>query len=78
VWTRAAAGRNCRRPRCESRAVDGFITAVMTGHGEFYAGIIFIIFILYVPIGMLGTVRAKLGEKTIAKAISAEVRRRFG
>jgi len=58
--------------------IDGFITAVMTGHGEFYAGIIFIIFILYVPIGMLGTVRAKLGEKTIAKAIPVKVCKRIG
>ncbi|MEF8814447.1 MAG: branched-chain amino acid ABC transporter permease [Halovenus sp.] len=60
-----------------SGTVDGIIGGVMTGHGELYAGIIFIIFILYVPIGMLGTVRAKLGGTTVANAVSTKIRARF-
>jgi len=52
-----------------NEALDSF----MTGHGEFYAGIIFVIFVLYVPIGMLGTLRARLGTQSVAKHVSRKL-----
>ena len=48
--------------------IDEILSAFLTGHGEFYAGIIFVLFVLYVPIGILGTVRLRLGGQTVAKA----------
>jgi len=50
--------------------VDQALDSFMTGHGEFYAGIIFVIFVLYVPIGLLGTIRLRLGADSIAKYVS--------
>ncbi len=46
--------------------VDEGMNAFMTGHGEFYTGIIFVVFVLFVPIGMLGTLRARLGADSVA------------
>jgi len=59
--------------RIGSITVDEGLDAFMTGHGEFYAGIIFVIFVLYVPIGMLGTIRLRLGAESIAKHVSARL-----
>jgi len=50
--------------------VNGAIDAFMTGHGEFYAGIIFVLFVLFLPIGMLGTLRLRLGERSVAEYVS--------
>jgi len=50
--------------------ISGALDAFMTGHGEFYAGIIFVIFVLYVPIGILGTLRLRLGTDSVAKYVS--------
>lgn len=55
-------------------AIDSF----MTGHGEFYAGIIFVLFVLYVPIGMLGTLRLRLGAPSVSKYVSWKLAGRFG
>ena len=52
-------------------AMDAF----MTGHGEFYAGIIFVLFVLFVPIGMLGTLRLYLGSPSVAKYVSGRIDR---
>ncbi|WP_436900826.1 branched-chain amino acid ABC transporter permease [Halovenus halobia] len=47
--------------------VDEGMNAFMTGHGEFYTGIIFVVFVLFVPIGMLGTLRARLGADSVGR-----------
>lgn len=58
-----------------SITVDEGMDAFMTGHGEFYAGIIFVVFVLYVPVGMLGTLRQRLGAETVAKSVSRRIGR---
>ncbi len=57
--------------------INEALSAFMTGHGDFYAGIIFIIFVLYVPIGMLGTLRNRYGTDSLAKYVSAGVEERL-
>jgi len=54
--------------------VNEAISSFMTGHGDFYAGIIFVLFVLYVPTGMLGSLRARLGTDSVA----GEISRRLG
>ena len=54
--------------------VDEGMNAFMTGHGEFYTGLIFVVFVLFVPIGMLGTLRARLGADTVGGWASARIR----
>jgi branched-chain amino acid transport system permease protein len=54
-------------------AINEALDAFMTGHGEFYAGIIFVLFVLYLPVGLLGTIRARLGRKTIAGYVSERI-----
>ncbi|MFC7073391.1 branched-chain amino acid ABC transporter permease [Halovenus rubra] len=49
-----------------SKALDSF----MTGHGEFYAGIIFVLFVLFVPVGLLGTLRLRFGTQSLSKHVS--------
>ncbi|WP_372478860.1 branched-chain amino acid ABC transporter permease [Halomicrobium sp. HM KBTZ05] len=41
--------------------VEGFITAALNGHASLYVGIVFVLFVLYVPDGIVGTVRSRLG-----------------
>jgi branched-chain amino acid transport system permease protein len=41
--------------------VEGLITAALNGHASLYVGIVFILFVLYLPNGILGTLRARLG-----------------
>ncbi|WP_436925160.1 branched-chain amino acid ABC transporter permease [Halosimplex amylolyticum] len=41
--------------------VEGFIGAALNGHASLYVGIVFVLFVLYVPNGLLGTVRDALG-----------------
>jgi branched-chain amino acid transport system permease protein len=50
--------------------INDALDAFMTGHGEFYTGIIFVVFVLYVPIGILGTLRLRLGADSVAKYVS--------
>ena len=57
--------------------VNEALNSFMTGHGEFYAGIIFVLFVLYIPIGLLGTLRQRLGTESVAKYISRRVTARF-
>ena len=58
-----------------SITVDEAMDAFMTGNGEFYAGIIFVVFVLYVPVGMLGTLRQRLGAATVSKSVSQRIHR---
>jgi len=48
-------------PVTDRRRVEGFITAALNGHAALYVGVVFVLFVLYVPNGILGTVRARLG-----------------
>jgi len=56
-------------------AINEAIDSFMTGHGEFYLGIIFVIFVLYVPTGMLGSLRGRLGANSVAGSLSQKLRR---
>jgi len=53
--------------------INGAIDSFMTGHADFYAGIIFVVFVLYVPTGMLGSLRARLGTDSVAKSLSRRI-----
>mgnify|MGYP002761955920 CR=1 FL=1 len=55
--------------------VDRALESFMTGHGEFYAGIIFVVFVLFLPIGLLGTLRLAVGERSVAGYVSGRLRR---
>jgi branched-chain amino acid transport system permease protein len=57
--------------------VGGAIDAFLNGHAALYVGAIFVIFVLYVPSGLLGTVRARLGGP-VAKQIAARIEERRG
>ena len=46
-------------------AIDTFLN----GHASLYIGIIFVVFVLYVPSGLLGTVRDRLGGGLVAKRL---------
>lgn len=42
------------------------IATFLNGHGALYVGLLFVVFVLYVPNGLLGTVRARLGAPVAA------------
>jgi branched-chain amino acid transport system permease protein len=46
--------------------VQGAIETFLNGHAALYVGLLFVLFVLYVPNGILGTLRARLGG-TVAK-----------
>ncbi len=55
------------------------IETFLNGHASLYVGIVFVLFVLYVPQGLLGTLRARLGGPVAARlpdAIAAWRRRR--
>jgi branched-chain amino acid transport system permease protein len=41
--------------------VEGFIDAALNGHAALYVGLVFVLFVLYVPNGLVGTLRDRLG-----------------
>jgi branched-chain amino acid transport system permease protein len=43
--------------------VGGAIDAFLNGHAPLYVGLLFVLFVLYVPNGILGTVRDRLGGR---------------
>ncbi len=55
-----------------AEAIDTFLN----GHAELYVGVMFVLFVLYVPNGLLGTVRDRAGG-TLAKAGIPVLRRWF-
>jgi branched-chain amino acid transport system permease protein len=57
-------------------SVQDVLNNSVQGFAGFYVGIVFILFILYVPGGMLGTARAAMGG-TLAATFPGWVRRRF-
>jgi branched-chain amino acid transport system permease protein len=56
--------------------VGDYLNTIMQGHSELYIGIMFILFVLYVPGGLLGVVRLLLGGK-LSKAFPDWLGRRF-
>jgi branched-chain amino acid transport system permease protein len=52
------------------------IETFLNGHAPLYLGLLFVLFVLYVPNGLLGTVRDRLGG-TVAKRVPAIVTRRI-
>jgi branched-chain amino acid transport system permease protein len=62
-----------------SELINGFTVAdaietFLNGHASLYLGLLFVLFVLYVPHGLLGTVRARLGS-TVADWTSRRIGR---
>jgi branched-chain amino acid transport system permease protein len=53
------------------------INTFLNGHAALYVGLVFVLFVLYVPNGLLGTARNRAGG-TLAKAVPRTVRRWLG
>ncbi|WP_135825555.1 branched-chain amino acid ABC transporter permease [Halorussus ruber] len=51
------------------QAIDTFLN----GHAELYVGVIFVLFVLFIPNGLLGTVRDRLGGP-VGKQVAARLR----
>ena len=51
------------------QAIDTFLN----GHAELYIGVVFVLFVLFVPSGLLGTVRNRLGGP-VGKQVAARLR----
>ena len=49
--------------------IGGAIETFLNGHAALYVGVVFVLFVLYVPNGLLGTVRDRLGGGTVAKQL---------
>ncbi len=56
-------------------SVSEIVSVVLQGRAELYIGLVFILFILFVPGGLLGTLRTALGG-TVAKTLPGWVSRR--
>jgi len=57
--------------------VGEFVETFLNGHAALYIGVVFVLFVLYVPNGIVGTARAYLGG-TLAKRVPARLRRLGG
>jgi branched-chain amino acid transport system permease protein len=53
--------------------VQGAIETFLNGHASLYVGLAFVAFVLFVPGGVLGYVRARLGGP-VAKRVAARLR----
>ena len=56
--------------------VGDYLGTVMSGHAQLYIGVVFVVFVLYVPGGFLGLLRARAGGP-LAKAVPAWLSRRL-
>jgi branched-chain amino acid transport system permease protein len=54
--------------------IGEFVETFLNGHAGLYIGIVFVLFVLYVPNGLVGTTRAYLGG-TVAKQVPERFRR---
>lgn len=52
------------------------IETFLNGHASLYLGVVFVLFVLYVPSGLLGTVRARLGGPVAQRVADRIVRYR--
>ena len=55
--------------------VGSAVEAFLNGHASLYLGLVFIFFVLYVPNGLLGTLRDRLGG-TVAAWVASQLERR--
>lgn len=55
--------------------ISGAIETFLNGHAPLYVGLVFVLFVLYVPHGLLGTLRTRLGT-TVSKKVAAKIDRR--
>jgi len=53
--------------------VQEAISTFLNGHASLYLGVLFVLFVLFVPSGLLGTLRARLGD-TLAGAVDERLR----
>jgi len=56
--------------------LGGLIDTLLNGHASLYVGVVFVLFVLYVPDGLLGTVRDRYGARTLATAAANRFRDR--
>ncbi len=50
------------------------VDTFLNGHAELYVGLVFVLFVLYVPNGLLGTIRVRMGG-TVAGQTAARIKR---
>jgi len=55
-------------PVAGGMTLGGLIDTLLNGHASLYVGVVFVLFVLYVPDGLLGTVRSRYGGRTLASA----------
>ncbi|MEF8838278.1 MAG: branched-chain amino acid ABC transporter permease [Haloarculaceae archaeon] len=55
--------------------VGDYLGTVMSGHAQLYIGVVFVVFVLWVPGGFLGLLRARAGG-SLSKAVPAWLERR--
>nr|WP_276273945.1 branched-chain amino acid ABC transporter permease [Halomicroarcula sp. GDY20] len=53
--------------------LGGLVNTLLNGHASLYVGVVFVLFVLYVPDGLLGTVRQRVGG-TLADVARARFR----
>jgi len=53
--------------------VQEAISTFLNGHASLYLGVLFVLFVLFVPSGLLGTLRARVGD-TLAGAVDERLR----
>ncbi|MBX0294114.1 branched-chain amino acid ABC transporter permease [Haloarcula nitratireducens] len=49
----------------------GLIDTLLNGHAALYVGLVFVLFVLYVPDGLLGTIRQRAGGKLAVVSVGA-------
>jgi len=54
--------------------LGGLIDTALNGHASLYVGVVFVLFVLYVPDGLLGTLRDRYGAGTLAAAARSRFR----
>ena len=59
-------------PVAGGMTLGGLIDTLLNGHASLYVGIVFVLFVLYVPDGLLGTVREYAGGR-LADAVPARI-----
>jgi len=61
-------------PVAGDMTLGGLIDTLLNGHASLYVGIVFVLFVLYVPQGLLGTLRDRYDARTLAAAAAERFR----